>query len=270
MPYQSATSASPVSAMSADSRHKPIDAPQPFVPMAYNPAAPAAPEPIAHREDTPPPPDDGHGTGLATAATHDNYGHSQSQPWAGVPQPNQYGHYGSPPPQTFGSPPPAPPVAQAFAGPPSAVSGHDNRHQSVAAQHYVPSPPPPSQVHQPVETPGAQFYQGGSISHKPLAHVQPQYADYLTAGSQATPPPGGYSNYAYGQTQQAQQQPGGYDIHSQVYRPTEQEHHAHGHQHKPSRTDTAGSAGRKESRVDKVEKGIGKLWKKADKKFGIS
>lgn len=29
---------------------------QGFAPMAYNPAAPAAPEPIAHREKTPPPP----------------------------------------------------------------------------------------------------------------------------------------------------------------------------------------------------------------------
>ena len=273
--YQQSASVSPVSAISTPgSKPKQQEAPQAFAPMAYNPAAPAAPEPIAHREDTPPPPDDGTGTGLAAATNDATYGRASSQPWTGVPQPNQHGHYGSPPPsQMFGSPPPPPSAPPSFGGPPSAVSGsHDGRHQSIAAQHYVPSPPPPSQAHsqeQPIETPGAQFYSNNSQSpHKPLAHVQPQYADYLSAGSQGTPPPGGYGQFNYGQTQQAQQG-SGYDIHSQVYRPTEQESQTHHHSHRPSKTETA-SSGRKESRVDKVENRIGKLWKKADKKFGIS
>jgi hypothetical protein len=43
-----------------------------FAPMAYNPAAPAAPEPIAHREKTPPPLDAEGGTGLNIAATHES------------------------------------------------------------------------------------------------------------------------------------------------------------------------------------------------------
>ena len=43
-----------------------------FKPMAYNPAAPPAPEPIRHREKTPPPPDSEQGTGLAAAAQQDH------------------------------------------------------------------------------------------------------------------------------------------------------------------------------------------------------
>jgi hypothetical protein len=42
-----------------------------YAPMAYNPAAPAAPEPIAHREKTPPPADGDSGTGLNATAAHE-------------------------------------------------------------------------------------------------------------------------------------------------------------------------------------------------------
>jgi len=48
----------PISAVpSAGGDVPPPPAPQQFVPMAYNPAAPAAPEQIRHREKTPPPED---------------------------------------------------------------------------------------------------------------------------------------------------------------------------------------------------------------------
>lgn len=105
--------------------NSPIKVSQPdhnYTPLAYNPAAPAAPEPIAHREDTPPPVDGVEGTGLSAAAIHDNpYIHQQQQPY-GVPpgpRPNSYGHYGSPPPpaQSFG-PPTTSPVPPSF-GPPT-------------------------------------------------------------------------------------------------------------------------------------------------------
>ena len=55
-----------------------------FQPLAYNPAAPAAPEPIKHREKTPPPMDSEEGTGLASAAYRDQ--HSVSSP-DGLPRP---------------------------------------------------------------------------------------------------------------------------------------------------------------------------------------
>ena len=89
-----------------------------FQPLAYNPAAPPAPEPIKHREKTPPPEDAESGTGLAGAAYRD---HAQaispqrsmsrslfSQPQIAhgnlTPQPSQIqpSSYGSPPPLAQG------------------------------------------------------------------------------------------------------------------------------------------------------------------------
>lgn len=250
------TSISPVSALSeSDKKHQGAD--QNFAPMAYNPAAPAAPEKIAHREDTPPPPDDGHGTGL----THHDYQRAQSVPWAGTTQPNQFGHYSSPPPQTFG-----PSAVPSYGGTsPSGVQ--ETRHQSIAAQHYVPSSPGalPQYSQQPVETPGAQFYStiNAGSPHRPLQHNQPQYADYL---SHQTPPPGGYSQYNYGQPPQASGQ-NPYDVHSQVYRPTEAETGGHGHGKKPSRSD-AGAKQRVESISSKAEGKLNKFMKKVEKKIG--
>ncbi|KIW20722.1 hypothetical protein PV08_01299 [Exophiala spinifera] len=320
-----------------------------FTPLAYNPAAPAAPEPIAHREDTPPPVDAANGTGLSTAAMHDHaYApvqvQHQQRPYTlpggastgVVPGPGQqpvpYGHYGSPQPPAAPAPAPAPggavpsfgphattPPQHQHAsyggGPPqslssalqtsprtsgstfgggggvsSATSPDSSRHPSVAAQHYV--PPPANQdpnAHifggQAVQSPGAQFYQSITAQpHKPLQHVQPQYPDYLSAGSSPPPAPpvGGYATYNYAQTGQS----GGvaphgvgpgagvgvggggspYDVHGQVYRPTEDEYHTHHHQRKPSR---ASSAQHKEpSTVDRLEKGVGKFFKKIEKKIG--
>ncbi|OBT76012.1 hypothetical protein VF21_03523 [Pseudogymnoascus sp. 05NY08] len=85
-------------------------APQSFAPLAYNPAAPAAPETIAHREKTPPPPDAG--TNPLHAATHD---HQQQQ--------QQYA--------------PAAPTGGAlyFPGPPSAAGGQYAPSSSPAAPH---------------------------------------------------------------------------------------------------------------------------------------
>lgn len=296
--------------------------PVPFVPMAYNPAAPPAPEPIAHREDTPPLPDDGHGTGLAAAALHDNaYNHVTlpSQPYSGVPgpQPNLYSHTGSPPPAAstyhspaqvpgYHSPPPtsgfspqhpqqshtpfasvpsfAPPPQQFhtssttspfFDPPPAQAAPTDTHRHSSAAEHYVPHPPlPHSQSYtQPLPTPGTQFYNSMdplAQPHKPLQHVQPQYPDYLTSQAQHAPPPGGFSQYSYDQAQHHHQHlnhtgasNNQYDVHHQVYRPTEGESHAH--RHKPSRTSTSST---KPSGLDRLEKGAGKWFKKIEKKIG--
>lgn len=290
-----------------------------YTPLAYNPAAPAAPEPIAHREDTPPPVDAGDGTGLAAAAKHDNAYIPQQQTF-GLPPTAQtaaYGHYGSPPPPpsfgpnattspvpSFGpqaastiSPPSFGPhsagpqisprtstVSTGFGPPPTTAtmsSDGGSRHPSVAAQTYVPHPQaqdPNSHIfgQPPVQTPGTQFYQSinnPTQPHKPLQHVQPQYPDYLAAGQVPSPPPaaapvapplGGYSTYNYGQVPQQPAATGAYDIHNQVYRPTEVEHHTHGH-HKPSKSSSSSS---KPSHTEKIEKGIGKWIKKVEKNFG--
>lgn len=301
---------------------------QNFTPMAYNPAAPAAPEPIAHREKTPPPMDGVGGTGLDHVARNDgsyipgppppsqsNRGGYQ----AGQGPPNLFGGgYASPPPPQPGQPgytspsPPATPTAHfgsvtspaptagAYTSPPppagfsyggpqlsndqrsstgapsfgpgaastvhptsSPVQSQAQRH-STAADIYV-----PQQSHEPVLTPGTQFYNTLPQASKPLAHVQPQYADYLSAGGspvqhqQSTyqpPPAGGYNQ---SQQQQGYGQGGNpYDIHQQVYRPTEQEASSHSRKHsKPS-------DGRKPSTVDRVEGKVSGLFKKLEKRIG--
>lgn len=283
-----------------------------YAPLAYNPAAPPAPEPIAHREDTPPPADAADGTGLTTAARHDNtYPHGQQPPQQHAsltggpsPQPAQYGHY-APSPPSFGPHASATPSfgPQAGAGispqPPQSFAAGAPQHSassplpsshrtssvstnqgtapssatSTAAQHYVPNPHDPNAhifgQQQPVQSPGTQFYSSiNGQPHKPLQHVQPQYPDYLAAGSSPPPPVGGYAayNYAHGSQPPQQHQPGGnpYDIHSQVYRPTEEEHQSH-HHHKPSRSS---STQHQPSGVERLEKGVGKFFKRIEKKIG--
>jgi hypothetical protein len=286
---------------SQQSQAQPAQSPQPqaFAPMAYNPAAPAAPEPIAHREDTPPPPEDGH-PGLAAAAMHDNAayrpnqqsgpyqsGIPPSQPWTGAPP-------GAQQPQRYTSPYAAPSQSTplSFAGPPAATSpaltsvtsATSQRHGSTAAAHYVPDQQTQmyqGSAQQPVETPGAQFYSTlpgprSSVSpQKPLQHVQPQYADYL---SQGAPPPGGYSQFNYSA---ANQQTGNvtshqgvaspYDVHSQVYRPTEDEAAAnyksrHGKRHSASGKPHPGTL---EARTEKAEKKVSGFFKKLENKVGL-
>ncbi|KAJ9606451.1 hypothetical protein H2200_009412 [Cladophialophora chaetospira] len=308
--YGQATSPPPLkAATSVGGQPSPHSVPaSDYTPLAYNPAAPPAPEPIAHREDTPPPVDATDGTGLSAAAKHDHYVPQQHPQTFGGPSLSQaaaYGiHYGSPPPPSFGpaattSPVPSfgPQAAAAvpqsfgphavsaplqtsprtsvstgFAPPPTSVSSDSSHHPSVAAQTYVPhgGQDPNSHIfgQQTVQTPGTQFYQTiNGQPHKALQHVQPQYPDYLAAGQPPPPaaaPVGGYSGYNYGQAQPAQPVAGGYDVHNQVYRPTETEHQTH-HHSKPSKS--SGSQ-HKPSRSEKIEKGVGKWIKKVEKNFG--
>jgi hypothetical protein len=125
---------------------------------------------------------------------------------------------------------------------------------------------------QSVQSPGAQFYNSlnDQQHHKPLAHVQPQYPDYLAAG-QPPPPTGGYANYHYGHASQpavgvppAASPHNPYDIHNQVYRPTEAEHQTH-HHSKPSKSS---SSHKEPSTVERIDKGLGKFFKKVEKKIG--
>jgi hypothetical protein len=137
---------------------------QQFTPMAYNPAAPPAPEPIAHREKTPPPPDAEAGTGLTSAVAYDS----------GVPQPHQQQYMATTPQQSFGPQitsggymPGFTPVQQGVPGPPSmpppppapgiqrmntltsvpspTVSSAAQSPQTGAPGTFAPPPPPPGQ-----------------------------------------------------------------------------------------------------------------------------
>jgi hypothetical protein len=285
-----------------------------FAPMAYNPAAPPAPEPIAHREKTPPPVDAADGTGLAAAAVADRvpaYGVAQAQSYTGIQQPqpytgvpglapSAYGHYGSTSP---GGPPSytaTAPSAQAVQGSPQGVqsSGHKpsissttsshgprptsassprTGHEVAAAVTAQPFALPPkdpnahlygSGAAAPMQSPGAQIYGSGAYvqSHQPLQHVQPQYPDYLAAKVQA--PPGGYSQYSYDQQPQRYEPGSQYDIHNQVYRPTETE------VNKPTKKpsikpyDGGYQTGKLEQKAEKVEKGMNSFLKRLEKKLG--
>jgi hypothetical protein len=243
-PPQSTSTARP------PSNAQPPEAPASFVPMAYNPAAPAAPETIRHREKTPPPDEDPLNP-LAVAVAYDY----QKQPFTpGYPPQAQFppslqspglgpslGSPGAPPPQ-FGGPPPhiginraaTAPMAMPSPGPTSAFGGG------------VPPPPPPSQsVPQQQQHPHAQ----------PTPPVQ---------SPGLPPPPGGYSNFNYSHANN-QQRPGpDYAVHQQVYRPTEGEAHnaqyPYGARQEPR--------GRLEENAGRLERGMTGMLKKFEKKFG--
>lgn len=108
-------------------------------PMAYNPAAPSAPEPIAHREKTPPPADDVNGA-------QGSNGHGITQ-YASVPQ-GFHQSMQNTPQQSYFPGPPAPQQRQSslssFPGPPggSPLSGMQNGQSGSLP----PPPPPPAQT----------------------------------------------------------------------------------------------------------------------------
>lgn len=251
-----------------------------YTPMAYNPAAPAAPEPIAHREKTPPPPDAADGTGLGAAVANDHaqqYGNplqssfapqpTSSQPYIPGPPSRTQTFSGPPTPgvqrtNTSGSLPPPPQSPPAFAPPPSAPppTQYDQqgapqpgiqRQSTMPVQQYANYPGSPG--HPPVQSPG---YPGHSPLPSPGFAPQQQYQPL------ASPPPGGYTNYQYSSTsQQASSDP--YTMHQQLYRPTEQEASIH-HNEPAGATQRNSNIGK---RAEKVEKGVGKFLKKLDKHF---
>ena len=297
--------------------------PEAYKPLAYNPAAPPAPEPIKHREKTPPPPGaEAEGTGLSAAAYDDHLQtispvpqqrHSSlSQPSYAM-SPNPVGHMSSPQSQApntpFASPPPfvrqsgqssasggitastspiPPPPPQSgrtsstsFAPPPVAVSTQIQISNVAPQQHGAAYSPPPREPNarfyqgsnQPLDSPSAQILGNSYVGPppQPLQHLQPKYADYLASRPQPQQHPqepiGGYSDYSYShQHQQSLYQQGGdYNVHGQVYRPTEEEAHK-GKHHKPS--ESGQPSGRLEQSAGRVDKGVNRFLKKLEKRIG--
>ncbi|KAF2709849.1 hypothetical protein K504DRAFT_467780 [Pleomassaria siparia CBS 279.74] len=245
--------------------------PSHYAPMAYNPAAPAAPEPIAHREKTPPPPDAADGTGLGAVAMHDQLPPQYSNPLQSsfAPQPTASQPYMPGPPsrthtQGFSGPPtpgiqrtntagsmPPPPAQSplAFAPPPSAPP------PPPPGQYDQQGPPQPGLQRHSTMPPAQQYanYPGSpgfppNTSPLPSSGYAPQHYQPL-----ASPPPGGYSQFQYGST--------GPQPTAQIYRPTEQEANAHNESTPSQRNSNLGK------RAEKVEKGVGRFLKKLDKKF---
>jgi hypothetical protein len=208
----------------------PQEAPQAFAPMAYNPSAPAAPEPIAHREKTPPPPEAEHGTGLAAAAMQDQY----HQQYAGPPGQAQGGFIPGPPPQQpyqMGPPPqqysgqqlqqqpasfppqnPRPGLIQrkpaATSAPQQAPVGSSPAPQQAPvgssptpSQQYAVSPSPNQQVYgQPTPPPPQQPYSGQfgapptqqQVQPSQYGQVQPQHQQFGSPLPSTTPQYGSY------------------------------------------------------------------------------
>lgn len=295
--------------------------PESYKPLAYNPAAPPAPEPIKHREKTPPPPEaETEGTGLSAAAYSD---HTQSisplsHPTHGLPSqppyptsaqpstlssPQQHGGpYASPPPfaglsglspvpgghaSSMSSIPPPPPQSGRVSSISSAhalsrAASTQQGPSSVTSPQTAFSPPPRDPNAQffggnkPLDSPSAQILGNSYVGPppQPLQHLQPQYADYFANRPQQAPqgqaqqPLGGYSDHSYSQPHHhhhrhhSQQPDGDYDVHGQVYRPTEQE----AKHHRPS---NAGQpTGKLEHQAGRVDKGVNRFFKKLEKRIG--
>lgn len=259
---------------------------QNYAPLAYNPAAPAAPEPIKHREKTPPPADAEEGTGLSTAAAIDQglyhpqaqvpaqvpggfshpqahavsglptYGYSSPPPSAGFPpaysMPASPG-FGSGGPPPLASPPPVQAAGMSFAPPPQNPNAHlfaqgQDTQQARVPQHYAHS------------------------SHSSLQgnYLQNQHQGHGIVEDERVAI-GGYSNYSY--SQPVQQHPSAmnseYDIHSQVYRPTEHEAKSSAQKHAKKAMANPNSRPHKlEEKAGKVENKVNGFLKRLEKTIG--
>ncbi|KAJ5684472.1 uncharacterized protein N7477_000817 [Penicillium maclennaniae] len=242
--------------------------PENSAPLPYNPAAPAAPEPIKHREKTPPPEDGTEGTGLMAAVAADH-----GIPYTPPQQVGEVPSFGSPPSSTPGLPyPSASTMAPTgYASPPP--SAGLPRSATFPLQQTLPSPglPSYSQAYQSGQawpgSPGAMSF--GPPSQDPNAHLYAQQA----YGSPQSPPQqvpiGGYSNYSYNHSA-ASHTPSvsEYDIHSQVYRPTEAEAGSHGQKYAARAMKAPGQRPRKlEDNAAKLESGVNRFLKKLEKKL---
>ncbi len=280
-----------------------LEDPAAFKPLAYNPAAPPAPEPIKHREKTPPPPEAEAGTGLAAAAYDDQaQTMSSSSPALRQPQfsqgyvaahhdlgrtysyasqspsnrhtdssPSVQGHRMSsasslpgPPSQARGSSSSPYANPQSFGPPPAKLGNPPITYSQQLTTTFSP-PPQDTNAHlygeagKPLESPATQILGDSYVSGppQPLQHLQPQYADYLASHSPPQRHVGGHSDYKYDQSQRHHghhSHSNEYDIHSQVYRPTEEEAPKVKHHKVPE--------------AGKVDKGVNRFLKKLEKKIG--
>jgi len=111
----------------------------------------------------------------------------------------------------------------------------------------------------PLDSPATQILGDSYVSGppQPLQHLQPQYADYLASHSPPQRPVGSQSDYKDDQSRQHHghhSHGNEYDIHSQEYRPTEEEAPKVKHHKVPE--------------AGKVDKGVNRFLKKLEKKLG--
>jgi len=171
---------------SADGHGQGRDA-QSFAPLAYNPAAPAAPEKIAHREKTPPPPEAvAGGTGLAAAAMSDHRA-AASPPQTALsssPMPSSGARFTHSP----GSPSPfsAHAATALPAHPPQPFSSSGQRSQSLGAPSFA---GPPSQSGTPTAAaPSSPPPRQGLYTPQPSQQQQQQQQSQRDSQSPAAMP----------------------------------------------------------------------------------
>jgi hypothetical protein len=233
-------------------------APASFVPMAYNPAAPAAPETIRHREKTPPPDEDPLNP-LSVAVAYDYQGVPFTPglpaqfPPAGMMSPGL-------PPNGFGAVPHHPGVHRAATMPVHGSMPSPGLASPFGSAQGIPPPPPPQSQPQPQSLPQPP----SSIQGQAQGQAQGQTPGQATP----VPPVGGYSNYTYNpQAQLGDSQSGSqdYSVHSQLYRPTELES-VKGKPQQPYQPKQEGK-GRLEENAGRLERGVTGMFKKFEKRF---
>jgi len=268
---------------------------------SYDPASPRAPEPLVYREKTPPPADGEVGLGTVMrgeaqvdsfASQHQAYGIFSEPPATESATPQVPGPLlqapATPPNQfltSFAPPPTAqtntPQRLQGIFTPPSVSASpvralplrNEDQPKPQYATYGNSLPPPP-----PVVRSAASYTEQGPSSHQnqqsqmssPSYYAQGQGQGQ--ANPQYMPSPGlqpGFSPYYQAQTgasfpyspQTGLVSP--YAVHSQAYRPTEEELAAHGDKDKQSE----GLFGALDARAVKVEKGISKWLGRLDKRL---
>ncbi|KAK0753811.1 hypothetical protein B0T18DRAFT_477093 [Schizothecium vesticola] len=208
------------------------DSPAQFVPMAYNPAAPPAPEQVRHREKTPPPDD-----GIANPL-HQTLAYDAATPFSPGLQVASPGFA----PQGFGS----------LGGHPTGLSQHPAQHPGLSRAATMPVGMGSPGLISPF--PSGGYTQG---SHTPTPPG---------ASSSVPPPPVPHSTqtgagYTYNPAAAAQPQASEYAVHQQFYVPEGQQ------QHKPQ-APAKEPRGKMEERAGKLEKGVTGMLKRMEKKFG--
>ena len=266
----------------------------------YNPAAPAAPEPIAHREKTPPPEDGDAGTGLNATAMHEQ----GSQASVGSSLVSHSSFQQTPQRQAYPGPPQRSASVQSMPPPPpTAIPSTTNMYQATAASHMplysvplslpLPSAPAQSSSHgQPHQAHTSAYVQPQSSGHSypitlPLqslkpsgtpgppqlySHATPLHSSGLSQHPLQSPDSQpARSGYAIGshstdshspQAQPQHLQADTYSVHGQRYQPTQAEaSHGHTKQVQPSKP------GAFEGGIGRLEKGVGRFLRKLDNKI---
>ncbi|KAE8442738.1 hypothetical protein EG329_002878 [Mollisiaceae sp. DMI_Dod_QoI] len=276
-----------------------------FAPMAYNPAAPAAPEAIRHREKTPPP-EDGTANPLMAAASSDQGQTFGAPPFGqGFSGPPSQGQPGSYFPSALAGPPTSAPPSQfqAHQAPPSALQSPYAQHfqntfappptaETRNAPYAQPPPgtpntaPPPAYQAQQTHIPVTQFaqYPGSPSLSSPGGMTSPGIYSPLTSppAAQASQPNAQFMpapEPAPGLAHAVTAPPGGFAQYNYQgvsnTKPLNTDYGIHQQVYRPTETEAyrpgkklAPSKGRLEASAGHVERGVTGFLKKLEKKIG--